>query len=305
MPGNKIALILAFICAAIASVIVYNTLKEGSKVKVIESPKKPVVFAKTNIPARSVIDGDQLEIRMIPEEAVGSNAATKIEELTGLITKADLIQGEQVNVNRLVKVGEKIGLSFVIPPGMRALTIAINEVVGVAGFIKIGERVDIIGTLEPKDSPVGTISWTVAQNLEVLAVSQEMGDPVIKAEETESAKKKKGTKRPQKAEAKIGTSVTLAVTPQQAERIALAGERGVLRLILRPVLEEPLLDIPPIDEMTIFTQNDLPKPSISPSPSPTKVTRVRRIKRRSIIKKRPVRRIEVVSGPEIKVIKLD
>ena len=156
MAGNKVALILAVVCATGASVLVYQTMKKSSKVKVVEIPKVPVVVAKDNIPARMIIEKDQLEVKMIPKDTLSPEAATKIAELQGLITKSDLIKGEPVNMTRIVKKGERLGLSFIIPEGKRAITVAVNEINGVGGFIKPGEIVDVLGVLEPNNSTQGS-----------------------------------------------------------------------------------------------------------------------------------------------------
>lgn len=231
MPGNKTALIVALICASIASVLVYQTMKQNSKPKVIEVPKTAVVCAKAFIPARTIITQDQVEVKSIPQEAVNKDSALKLEDVVGLVTKSDLIQGEQINLNRLLRKGEQVGLSFMIPPGMRAITIAVNEVAGVAGFVKPGERVDVIGTLDSQNTE--SVSWTVVQDVEVLAVAQDMGEPV------------KDNKN-QAKDAKVSTSVTLCVTPYQAQKIALAEEKGALRLTLRPALSEEQINVAPV-----------------------------------------------------------
>lgn len=241
MGGSKTALMLALICALIASVIVYRIVQEKSKPQLVAIPKTTVVYAKTAISARTTISAEQLELRQIPKEAVGTDSALALQDVIGLITKSEILPGEQLNLNRLVRKGDPVGLSFLIPSGMRAITIAVNEVVGVAGFIKPGERVDIIETLESGSS--GSISWTVLQDVEVLAVSQDMVSPARDVKVGLASKQ---------ADPKVGTSVTIAVTPLQAQKVALAGEKGVLRLTLRPVLKEAELLIPPVREYNLL-----------------------------------------------------
>jgi pilus assembly protein CpaB len=243
--GNKTALILALVCAAIASIIVYHSIKEGSRPKIIETPKIGVVFAKITIPARSEVSADQLEVRIISKEAVNQDSALKIEDVVGLTTKAEIIQGEQVNLQRLVHKGDNVGLSFLIPPGMRAVTIPVNEVLGVAGFIKPGEKVDLIETLLPKNSGE-SISWTILQDIEVLAVSQDMGNL------------SKDSNNQQAADGKVSTSVTLAVTPIQAQKIVLSIEKGTIHLALRPALKEAEQNIPLIRESSLLPSSKSP-----------------------------------------------
>ena len=63
----------------------------------------------------------------------------RLDEVVGMVTKSEILAGEQVNLNRVLKQGDNVSLSFLIPNGMRALTIAVDEVIGVAGFVKPGE----------------------------------------------------------------------------------------------------------------------------------------------------------------------
>lgn len=243
--GKKTALILALICALIASMIVYRIIKEGSKSKNIEIPRTSVVFAKTTIPARSLVTTEQLEVRLIPREAVNRDSAFKIEDVVGFTTNSEIIQGEQVNLQRLVHKGDNVGLTFIIPPGMRALTIPVNEVLGVAGFIKPGEKVDLIGTFQPKNSGE-SITWTLLQDVEVLAVSQDMGN---------QNKDSKSSAISETTDAKVGTSVTLAVTPFQAQKIVLSAEKGIIHLTLRPAVKEAEQTIPLIRENNLLPSN--------------------------------------------------
>jgi pilus assembly protein CpaB len=273
--GKKTALIIALICASIASLIVYRTINEGSKAKITEVPKTRVIYAKTTIPARTVVTTEQLEVRFIPKEVINQDSALKIEDVVGFTTKSEIIQGEQVNLNRLVRKGDNVGLTFIIPPGMRAITIPVNEVLGVAGFIKPGEKVDLIGLLQPKNGG-DSISWTLLQDIEVLAVSQDMGN---------LNKDAKNSMTPQTADAKVGTSVTLAVTPFQAQKIVLSAEKGTIHLALRPALKEAEQNIPLIRE-----SNLLP---ISKSTSPPRKT------------PSPKRVVEIISGGKSRFIMVD
>lgn len=177
MPGNKMALILSLVCALIASGLVYRMIKNNKAAKVAEIPKIEVVCAKVAIPARSVIASTQLELRKIPKEGANPAALHAITEAVGLVTKSEILQGEPIIKERLLEKGQKYTLSFMIPPGMRAITVAIDEVKGVAGFVKPGERVDVVGTFKVEDAK-GYTSWTLVQNVEVLALAQDMGEPV-------------------------------------------------------------------------------------------------------------------------------
>lgn len=268
--GNKKYLIFALLCGTVASFLVFRTIKIASRPKIIESPKAEIVFAKTAIPARTMITVEQLELRTVPQEVVTNDSIQAIEDIVGLITKAEILQGEPININRLFRKGEKLSLSAIIPQGKRAITIPINEVIGVAGFIKPGEKVDLIGTIQPRGHSEST-SWTLLQDIEVLAVSQEMGIS--------------GDGNSQGVNGKVGTSVTLAVTPLEAEKVVLSKEKGTLHLALRPILKEGEQSVPSIRESSLLYSG--------------KATR-------SPIRKQPYRKvIEVINGSKSKMITVD
>ena len=265
--GNKKYLIFALLCGVVASLLVFRAVKLASKPKLVEPPKVEIVFAKATIPARTLVLAEQLEVKPVPKEVVTKDAVINIEDIVGLITKTELLQGEPVNINRLFRKGDKLSLAAIIPQGMRAITIPIDEVIGVAGFIKPGERVDLIGTIQPKGHSEST-SWTLLQDIEVLAVSQDMGIS--------------GNGNPQAAGGKVGTSVTLAVTPLQAEKVVLSKEKGRLHLALRPILKEAEQTVPSIRESSLLSSGNK-------NPSP--------------VKKEPSRKvIEVINGTKSKFI---
>ncbi|MGE5605095.1 MAG: Flp pilus assembly protein CpaB [Bacteroidota bacterium] len=263
--GNKKYLVFALLCGAVASLLVFHTVKRASKPKIVEPPKTEIVFAKVTIPARTVVTAEQLEVKPVPKEVVTKDSVIKIADIVGLITKAEIIQGEPVNINRLFRKGDKLSLSAIIPQGMRAITIPVDEVIGVAGFVRPGERVDLIGTIQPKGHSEST-SWTLLQDIEVLAVSQDMGI----------------SGATQRGNGKVGTSVTLAVTPLQAEKVVLSKEKGTLHLALRPILKEAEQVVPSIRESSLLSSG-------KSTPTP--------------VKREPSRKvIEIINGSKSKLI---
>jgi pilus assembly protein CpaB len=114
---------------------------------------------------------------------------------------------------KLATPGVSVGLSYVLPKDKRAMTIAVNEVVGVAGFVFPGDHVDVVGTVRGE----GDLNMTkiVLQNVEVVAIAQKV-------------EQKPGE------DPRVTTSATLAVTPDQAESLAQIDNNGRVRLALRP-----------------------------------------------------------------------
>lgn len=172
-----------------------------------------VLVAKERIPPRSTLQASMLTMEQVPREQVHADAMYSLDEAVGRLVKETILEGELLRYGRLYSEEEKPGLTFVIPPGKRAVSVAVNEVIGVAGFIKPGDRVDVLSTFDAQE--VGrTVTVTVLQDVEVLAISQRMED--------------------KKPDAVVATTATLALSLDEAEKITLAEERGRLRLVLRP-----------------------------------------------------------------------
>ncbi len=171
-----------------------------------------VVVAKANIPERRIVSVDFLELRQLPATAIHPQAARRIEDVVNRVAVAPTFAGEQVLMNKLAPAGVNVGLSYVLPKDKRAMTIAVNEVIGVAGFVFPGDRVDVVGTVTLNDKSFTKI---VLQDVEVMAIAQKV-------------EQKPGE------DPRVTTSATLALTPQQTEVLAQVDNNGKVRLALRP-----------------------------------------------------------------------
>ena len=216
MKGGKFTIALALIPGLLAAVMTYVYVNNAAKPKPVEVKNVPVVAAKATIPPRTKITPDMIYVREMPESAIHARTARAAEQVVGLFTKYEILEGEPIIMDRLFGQNEPVGLASSVPRDKRAVTIPVNEVVGVAGFVKPGDRVDVVATVDGTDE-TGDMAFTVLQDVEVLAVAQD-------TEDTSQGK------------AKVSTSVTLAVTPSEAEKLALAEDMGQLRLALRPVV---------------------------------------------------------------------
>jgi len=193
----------------ISAFLVYNylsNLEAGQYVELVD-----VVVANTKIPANTRVKASMLAWKKVPADMRHSDAVYNLQDVQGRITNSEIIPGEQVLWSRLLPEGQVPGMAFTIPNDKRAITIAVNEVIGVAGFIKPGDAVDVLATFEA-EVPITT---TVLENVIVLAIAQEMESK-------------------QNPKAELTTSVTFALSPQQVERLVLAESQGALRLALRP-----------------------------------------------------------------------
>lgn len=178
-----------------------------------------VVVAKGSIPARTALTREMLSTRPVPDGFLGKGELTSFDEVVGQVTVVPLADGESVLKTNLVSGHKDTGLAYRIPPGRRAISIKVTEVSGVGGFPEPGDQVDVLATFG-KD--MGGIDKTrlVLENVPVLA-SGPRPDP-----------------RGSMKDVKPATSLTLAVTPEEALRLTLAEERGSLRVLLRPPTPE-------------------------------------------------------------------
>ncbi len=150
---------------------------------------------------------------------------TDINQAVGKMTKERIIKGEPILDERL-HIDKKTTMAYVIPEGKRAVTIGVNEVSAVAAFIIPGDHVDVIVTFEERDKDYGNRkvyydkhTTVVLQNILILGVGQNM-------EEVKSPAKE------------MVTSVTLAVSLKEAEKLILGDESGTIRLALRPAMDK-------------------------------------------------------------------
>ena len=183
-----------------------------------------VVVAKVAIPVGSRIIAEQLTTAQFPADVTPEGAISKIDQnLVDRVVVTAISPREPVTEAKLAPVGSLGGLSSVIPEGYRAMTVKVDDVVGVSGFIMPGTLVDVVVVIQP---PKGTaneemISKIVLQNIKVLASGQNIDKPKNDREVERSIK-----------------AVTLQVTPEQAEKLALAGSEGKLQLMMRNSVDQ-------------------------------------------------------------------
>ena len=216
--------ILALVSAAVTALFVFLFL--SSLNRPAETATTSVVIAASDIPANIPITEAMIETKVIPTGAVVSGALSDKSEVIGKVANAEIFAGEQLLNAKLLSTGKSDSktLAYVIKPGMRAITIAVDETSGVAFMITPGNNVDIIGEFVKTTSSAtdasssDKISYTtmVLENVTVLAV-----DNVFSKDGKTSSDKP------------AYTTLTLQVTPTQAMELSAAQFDGQLRAILR------------------------------------------------------------------------
>ena len=179
-----------------------------------------VVVAKVDIPAGTKVIPEQLDVVQFPQNAMPSGVFDTPDNLVGRVPVMQIAQREPVTDFKLAAVGSAGGLSAVIPEGYRAMTVKVDDVQGISGFIMPGALVDVVVVINPTEQQQNPISKIVLQNIKVLANGQNIDRP-------------KNDREPETVKA-----VTLQVTPEQAEKLALAATEGKLQLVMRNAVDQ-------------------------------------------------------------------
>lgn len=210
-PRERI-LILAILLGLVAAVMIFAVLS-GSQ-KSATSAQTQIVTASTNIPSGMVVTAVDLNTRSFNQSEVPPGALTSEALVIGKVTKTDLRAGQPILAGNLRTSGEQ--LTDLVPPFMRAVTVGLDPVSGVAGFLKPGNRVDVIATFDINSA---SYAKTVLQNVLLIAINSE----ALEA----------GDKTAPGSQSTPTPTATLAVSPGDAERLILADAKGKLRLSLR------------------------------------------------------------------------
>lgn len=204
-----------------------------------------VVVAKVDIPLGTKIVSDQLTVVQFPKSAMPDGTFETAEKLVGRVAVTNIKPREPVTESRLAPEGTTGGLSAVIPEGYRAMTVKVDDVVGISGFIQPGTLVDVVVVIDPadKNSEQGPISKIVLQNIKVLANGQNIDQPK------------------DEREANSVKAVTLQVTPEQAEKLALASTEGKLQLVMRNSVDQDDAQTTGVNKRGLLTgERAMPQP---------------------------------------------
>ena len=236
---NRRFMILLFV-AVVAGGTTILSLRgwiEGQRGDYASTAQNPVAVAETReimvageaLPAGLLVKRSHLRWQAWPKDAVAANyivrgQGVELEAFEGTVVRAGVAKGEPVTETRIVRPGERGFLAAVLTPGMRAFSVPVTATTGIAGFIFPGDRVDLILThvIDKKGDNDRTrrASETVLTDVRVLAVDQQTDD--------------------QNGKASVAKTVTLEVTPKQAElvSVSLVMEQGRLSLSLRSLAKE-------------------------------------------------------------------
>lgn len=224
-----------------------------------------VVVAQTDISLGARMTQDMVRMIDWPANALPPGAITDPKLLDTRVTRASILRGEPIMETKLAPPGTKGGLSAVVADGMRAMTVRVNDVVGVAGFALPGNFVDILVNTQDESAKTTanrdqSISKIVLERILVLAIAQESSRDETKP--------------------KVVNAVTLELSPEQAEKLDLARSVGTLSLVLRNQIDPSPVNTGGATKTSLLDAKPAPAPAapvqpvIAPILRPVAVRRV-------------------------------
>ena len=235
------SLLWAFLVAS----LFYKVAANGGQTRG-PAPEKTLVVAAQALPFGALIGPESVKTIRVPEALFPKGGFPRTDDVLGRSVVSPIEPDEPVVEVRIAAKGSGVGLSPMIPPGLRAIAVKVNEVVGVAGFVLPGMRVDVLVTGRPPNSN-DTVTTTVLQNIPVLSAGQSIqvdtkGQPIS------------------------ATVVTLLVSPPQAEALTLANSEGRVQLVLRNNSDQQVTRTPGWQSRELFAIEPHATAPVAPEP---------------------------------------
>src|SRR3954447_773716 len=224
---NRIFAVLAIAILA-GGGLAYGTynMMNNQPVKTVTTPTQPVVVAAADISLGAELRKEELTVVNFPAGHVPEGAFARVTDVVGRGVISPFVKNEVVIPAKLASKEAGSGLPPVIPEGMRALSVRVNEVIGVAGYVLPGARVDVLATANPTNQQQDVTTKLILSNVQVVTAGTRIEQDQDKG-------------KPMQV-----TVVTLLVYPDQAERLALASTEGKIQLALRNPLDQTAPETP-------------------------------------------------------------
>lgn len=242
-----LALFVALLLSAGATYFLYSRIRGQ---RAIRPATTRVVVASRALNAGTPLTADTLTVAEWPASVPITGAVTRPEDIIGRSLIYPVNANQPVLASDIAEAGSGIGLSVKIPEGMRAIAVRSNDVVGVAGFLYPGSKVDVVLTYKPDNSP-SSLTATILQNVTVLTAGQTIEpDPKGKPESV--------------------NVVTLLLSPDDSQKMVLATQQGTVQFVLRngadqnkpsthPVLMSEMLGGPKPEKVAVGPRPVKPK----------------------------------------------
>jgi pilus assembly protein CpaB len=239
-------LIFSFVVAASGGLITYRQLLNRPPAAKPSAPMNQIVMASRNIEAGSVLQESDLKLGDW-SGGLPAGASSKVQDFLGRGVLTALYSKEPVVDARLAPKGSGGGLASMIPRGMRAFAVRVNEVVGVAGFAVPGMRVDVVINGAPPGAS-GTMARTLLQDVEVLIAGPDF-------------------KKDAEGKPIVAQVVTLLVSPDQAEKLSLAVNQTSIQLVLRNPVDRETAKVAGVAIASLFGEAPAER-RVAPPPAP-------------------------------------
>jgi pilus assembly protein CpaB len=232
--------VVALALGGFVSLLVYRNLQ--SRATADNRPGTDVVMAADDLPVGSKLEDKDIKVVRLPAPDLPPHYYTQKSQVLGRGVVLPISQGEFVLPGKLAGANAGYGMPSLIPPGMRAVSVRVNEVVSVAGFVQPGTRVDVLLTGNPggANEPQTT---TVLENVAVLATGQRL-------------------ERNAAGEASSAPVITLLVSPDDAQKLTLAGNQGRIQLTLRNPVDTKQEDLSSVKADALYRNVSVPAPVV-------------------------------------------
>ena len=230
-----IGLVVALVLAFLVSAFVFRQFQRVSSQSVAAVPPRHIVVAAEPLELGTLLDASKLRTISWPASEPISGACTEVQECTNRALITSVQENEPILDSKIAPVDAGAGLSVTIPQGMRAVSVAVNDVVAVAGFVTPGKMVDVLVTgTAPGGAMAGSaVTETILENIRVLAAGQK-------------------TVQDREGKPETVPVITLLVTPDQAGKLTMASTEGKIQLALRNTIDTKMTAPAPVLQAALF-----------------------------------------------------
>ena len=277
-----LASVFALIFAVIAAWLAYGYLqREMNSVKAVQPQK--IVVAAADIPIGTTINESQLKVTSWPKDSIPQGSAQQVESVTNRVAIRPITKGDAVTETKLKPRSGAAGsgfMTYVVPQGHRAVTVAVNEVAGVAGFLTPSDRVDVIVTTPLPGNEKESVSKIMLENISILATGQvtdqKEGKPVVVP------------------------TVTLDLVPEDAEKLVLSSSKGSLQLLLRNISDSERVETKGATIAKVLSGMERMPALARTAPAPAPVRQVKKASKPALFVSSPPRTytLDIVRGTE-------
>jgi pilus assembly protein CpaB len=225
-----VILVASFVLAAACAGGIYVYLKNVPQASAAEEQLTPVVVATQDMTYGTKLEPEHVKVVEYPTSALPKGYYSSPDSVLSQSTRVFMMEGEPILSSKLSSVGG--GLSLRIPENMRAISLSVNEITGVNGFVLPGDRVDVLVTVDNVDGSNVSVTKTILQDIEVLASGSK----------TETKKNQQITV----------PTMTLLVDPKGAEALALGLHQGQVHVVLRNPVDDKIVESRPTDTRQVL-----------------------------------------------------